>query len=335
MGNGTAVSTAVADWLERRFGEPVEMVEGAERVSGGYDTEIWFVRYDGVSLPPAWRQPLVLRVHPKPERQSMAEREAAVQEFVTDRGYAAPRVLHVFVLGEAGPLPVQVMERVAGPPMLNAIMSAPWRARSLFVELGRRHAELHQLPTVDWPVADDRALRGRGLAEQRLRLVRTRLLDDPGWAGGRLAEQLTRVEQALPRLETDELSICHGDFHPMNVLVAHGRLVVIDWTDARLGDRHGDVARARVLFEWVPIAAPSAMQRRVLRVVLPRLADRYLASYQDVGGPLDMDRVAAWEPVHLIHDWVRVGGADVSEANPAAAGWLRDRLDRALAAVGV
>ena len=335
MGSDVRLAGSVASWLQARFGGTVSVAEPATRVAGGYDTEIWFVRFAGERLPHEWSQPLVLRVHPKSERQPLAEREAAVQEFVTARGYAAPRVLHVFALGEVGPLPVQVMERVNGRTMLDAVKRTPWRTRSLFGDLGRRHAELHRLPTEGWPVPDDRTMRGRGLAEQRLRLVRARLAEDAGSDAGDLAKALGRVERLLPRLEADELSVCHGDFHPMNVLVEQGRLVVIDWTDARLSDRHGDVARALVLFAWVPIAAPNPMQRRVLRAAAPAMATRYLASYERAGSALDMDRVARWEPVHLIHDWVRVGGADATEANPAAAPWLRERLERALVGAGV
>ena len=69
--------------------------------------------------------------------------------------------------------------------------------------------------------------------------------------------------------------ICHGDFHPLNVLVDGDDAWLIDWTDAALGPREGDVARTLLLFEVASIAAGSSVERAALSWLGPRLERRF------------------------------------------------------------
>jgi aminoglycoside phosphotransferase (APT) family kinase protein len=83
--------------------------------------------------------------------------------------------------------------------------------------------------------------------------------------------------------------VCHGDFHPGNVLAAPGgsALHVIDWTRAGVGDRHGDIAWTLLGFE---VAAPRSAYRVLMRVLRRRLQRAYLDGYRRVL-PVDRERV--------------------------------------------
>src|SRR5690606_35013519 len=133
----------------------------------------------------------------------------------------------------------------------------------------------------------------------RLRLPR-RVVAETGEAD--LVAALALVESWTGRLRDAAPSLCHGDFHPLNLLVDGEAVAVIDWTDAGVGDRHCDVARTATLFHLAPIAASNALERRVLAVAGPVLGRRYLRGYRE-RAPLDPGRVALWRPVHLLHDW--------------------------------
>jgi aminoglycoside phosphotransferase (APT) family kinase protein len=73
----------------------------------------------------------------------------------------------------------------------------------------------------------------------------------------RLVEKVNAAEalpadlrsQVLAQLEgmPDGDRICHGDYHPGNILVTGQGEVVIDWIDATLGNPLADVARTTVL----------------------------------------------------------------------------------------
>jgi aminoglycoside phosphotransferase (APT) family kinase protein len=228
--------------------------------------------------------------------------------------------------------PVQVVARAPGQTMTAVFSGRPWRLPDLVRRLADAAADLHALPVPAWARGSDWSL-----AERRLALPRhlVGLLPLP-----ELATALDAVARLLPRLEEGPAGICHGDFHPFNVLV-HGRqLAVIDWTDSGIGDPHGDVARTLLLFRLVGTAAPSAAQRSVLGGIGPWLARRYLATYRR-RRPLDSQRLRLWEPVHLLQLWAQALGDEREVFGPSVAGVryrnglasiLRARLQRALAA---
>ncbi len=80
---------------------------------------------------------------------------------------------------------------------------------------------------------------------------------------------------ALP--EGDRL--CHGDFHPLNIVGPLGQALLVDWLDAGRGEPAADVCRSNVL----------------MRPVAPELASRYVDAYSQVSGE-SRDKILGWLP---------------------------------------
>jgi aminoglycoside phosphotransferase (APT) family kinase protein len=296
------VASAVRTWLERRYSAPVHEVEPPRSNGAGRATLIHLVRFAGPNLPSEWAEPLVVRIHQSVREAEASAREAAIQDWCADRGYPAPRVLALFAPGELLSLPVQVMERARGVAMLDAVKHAPWLAPRMIDQLGALQRRLHELPVDGWPEGG-----APRLAERRLGLVRrvVATTQDP-----ELTEALQRVEHLLPSLATGPVVPCHGDFHPLNVLVAGRTTTVIDWTDAALGDRHGDIARtAWLLRTGGGRPERGRIQRAALSAALARLADRYVRA-EHRARPLDPVRVRQWEALHVLHAWADAKGSE-------------------------
>jgi len=134
----------------------------------------------------------------------------------------------------------------------------------LLVQMGAAHAELHRLGS---PPADARP--GK-VPDNWLRLAR-HLTESGG--RGQLAALLRKIELVQDRLDVADPVVCHGDFHPLNVLAAPGgsALHVIDWTNAGVGDRHGDIALTLLWFQIAAVAAPRPADRVLMRVLRRRL----------------------------------------------------------------
>lgn len=49
-------------------------------------------------------------------------------------------------------------------------------------------------------------------------------------------------------------SLCHGDFHPDNIILAKQQPIIIDWLDASQGPPLADVARTLMLFTIPPLS---------------------------------------------------------------------------------
>jgi aminoglycoside phosphotransferase (APT) family kinase protein len=118
------------------------------------------------------------------------------------------------------------------------------------------------------------------------------------------------------------------------VLVDGDRLTIIDWTDAGLGDRHGDVARTLLLFDLAAVGADKRSERALLRVLAPWLRRRYRRAYER-HLPLDPARLRLWEPAHYLQLWAGVVLTD-GQGLPARLGpWLQSQFDSSLARVNV
>jgi aminoglycoside phosphotransferase (APT) family kinase protein len=290
------------------------------------------LHFAGQRLPPEWAQPLVARVPPSAARFAPFERETRLQGWCADHGYPAPAPITLLPPGTLGDLPVQVVRRAPGGTMTRALTAAPWRLRRLVVALARTQADLHRLPLPSWATADEPEW---SLLERRLAVVRIVAAMMPSRD---LADCLAAVDALRSRLTEAAPVICHGDFHPYNVLVHRGRLAVIDWTDCGLGDPHGDVARTALLFELPGLASVHAAARAVMRPLGRALAHDYLAAYQR-HAPLQAERLALWRPVHLLQLWVQALADEHELFGPSVAGvryrrglagLLKTRLDAAL-----
>ena len=286
-------------WLRDRFGPDVELEAPAETSGDGFDSEIHFLSLTGSDVPEGWRGPLVLRIKPDVDRFDIAVREMAIQNWCVATGLPVPRVLEVLEPGAPFDRPAQVMERAPGVMLLDTLLSSPWRFRSLMGQLAALHAQVHRVDPDGFPPGDD-------LLDRRLALTRAtaeQLDHEP------LRRALADVEVISPRLRGGPQTVCHGDFHPLNVLVGPAGLQLIDWTDAGVGDRHGDVARTLLLFSVAWLAAGSRAERVALRAVGPMLGRAYRRAYRRQLD-LDEERVALWKPVHLLHGWSQAVGVN-------------------------
>jgi hypothetical protein len=102
-----------------------------------------------------------------------------------------------------------------------------------------------------------------------------------------LATDIARTKLLTPRKQVllsglaempDGDRLCHGDFHPMNVLGESSRPIVIDWPNACCGDPAGDVCRSYL----------------ILKLHADEIARPYLDAYCQV----------ALVPRHTILDWL-------------------------------
>lgn len=91
-----------------------------------------------------------------------------------------------------------------------------------------------------------------------------------------LSVNLNKREEVLQMIDKlpDGNALCHGDFHPGNILISNGHTIVIDFMNVCHGDFLYDVARTVFLVEYTPV--PVEDDREVLLRFKKTLADLYL-----------------------------------------------------------
>jgi uncharacterized protein (TIGR02172 family) len=82
------------------------------------------------------------------------------------------------------------------------------------------------------------------------------------------------VLEILDKLEDGD-TLCHGDFHPGNILISNGHATVIDFMNVCHGNILYDVARTVFLVEYTPVPTEVGDRETLLRSK-KKLADLYL-----------------------------------------------------------
>jgi aminoglycoside phosphotransferase (APT) family kinase protein len=264
-----ALSDKFISYLRAKFGNPaVDFASPLVRLRGGYETSTYRFRLD--AAPAELSGPLVLRVYPEFYGTRNAVWESAVQNVLAGEGYpvARPYVVctDLSVLGGA----FFVMDHLPGQLLAFA---PPDSVPGL---LGRAHAELHNVD----PASLIEALDDQGVAESDYRLAsRFDWLRDK-------ADKLAWIRPGVKWLldnrptEPEQLAVCHGDFHALNILCAGGRVTgVLDWPGFAIADPVFDIANSLVLIT-VSSKHLTASMDGFSSVDWDLMADLYLVAYR-------------------------------------------------------
>ncbi|GLQ08330.1 aminoglycoside phosphotransferase [Devosia yakushimensis] len=198
----------------------------------------------------------VLKLYRAGVGQPVVEREAGILARLADLPLPAPQLRGVVEIDGRWGL---VMSRAVGQPLAADLRDDTIEAIAQGTAM--LHGRIHAQP-------------GTGLESYKARLT----------AAIGQAEGLEAVEQAglMQRLAAlpDGDRLCHGDFHPANIIGSLEHPVIVDWPDARSGPPAADVGRSYLL----------------LLHNLPAMAEPYLAGYEQHWG-LPRAAVLDWLPV--------------------------------------
>jgi aminoglycoside phosphotransferase (APT) family kinase protein len=222
----------------------------------------------------AWGEAQVLKLFPTGYAESAVEHEAQIGRIVVDAGVQAPPVGGVITVGGRRGI---LYGRIDGVSMLAQLSRRPWTVGSLARTFGELHAAMHAVHRPQLParrVYFERAIQS--------------------------APALTPAVRAavLGRLEAlaDGNAICHGDYHPDNIILSRAGPVVIDWVTAGCGNPDADVARTVFLLGMGEILNVGSVRRGMITLLRRLFLNVYLRSYR-AHRSCPPAAVRAWLPV--------------------------------------
>jgi uncharacterized protein (TIGR02172 family) len=221
----------------------------------------------------AWKDGQVLKLFNQGISRDTAEIEAKLARIVYTTGLPVPAVGEIVEIGARFGLEY---ERVDGISMLQALMSKPWNFRVYARQLAELQANMHTCRVPELPLQRDRI-------ERKIKRARLLPVDVRGAA-------LKTLELLL---EDDKL--CHGDFHPGNILLTSHGPVIIDWIDATQGSPIVDIARSTLLFGGGPLP-PATPAPRLVEILSRWFYLIYLRRYFQLN-PADRKQLSTWVPV--------------------------------------
>jgi uncharacterized protein (TIGR02172 family) len=204
----------------------------------------------------AWEQGKVIKLYYPQYPHSLAEHEAQVAEAINMTGLPAPKF---YGMAEVGGRPGLIYERISGPTMSEWVQKGPWRLFSMARLLAKLHVQIHRLPAT-------------GVSSQRKRVQ-----DKINHADLLPVDQKEKALQILERLPDGD-RLCHGDFHPGNIIMTPCGPRVIDWVDVTAGNPLADVDRTALLIRsaYIPPDFPGG---RLIVLFRRSIHDIYLRTY--------------------------------------------------------
>jgi len=182
-----------------------------------------------------------------------------------------------------------VFERIQGPNLIQSLRRNPFQFVGYARLLARLQAALHAIPAAMFPSQHERIQRN---------------LEMSTFLAGDLKKRLLQRLAALP----DGEKLCHGDFHPENIILTAQGPLIIDWEGCMCGNPSADVAFTRLWMRYaVTFVAGAAgwLFRQTMRL----FERAYLAEYNRVA-PAPADHQEVWIAL--------VAAARLRELNPQA-----------------
>ena len=186
------------------------------------------------------------------------DREARMTRAAYEAGVPVPAMIDVIEQdGRRG----IIFERVTGLSMLDDFRTKPWHLVHSAHLLAELHAAVHTRQIPDLPsLRQSLAYRIEGAA---------------------LAEKLKSAAlQALAQLP-DGNAVCHGDFHPDNVILSPRGPIIIDWMTVNHGHPLADVARTVVILS-VGEPPPGVPNRSLLMLGRDLFRELYMRRYEQL-----------------------------------------------------
>jgi uncharacterized protein (TIGR02172 family) len=185
--------------------------------------------------------------------------EARIARLVYEAGIPLPEPWGVVdVDGRRG----LIYQRLEGISMAKDLKARPWTLFKHAHSLAELQIKIHEKSTFELPSYKDR--------------LRYDIDETP-----HLTEVLRKRAHALLDQLPDRQSICHGDFHPENVLITKSGPMVIDWMTACSGSPWADVARTSLILT-IGVQAAANQIPLFLRMMVRLYHHFYLQRYRSL-----------------------------------------------------
>ncbi len=273
------VSIKLLKYLKAYYKNPkLEYKNPPTRFGRGIATYIY--KFQLKNIQPKLSQPLVLRLFPADFLEKLAFKEGTIQNVLHEENYPVAKV-HIICEEE---------KWLGGEFIIMDFLNGETMGESLPIEvilgkLAETHVNLHKI--------------NPATVIEKLKKSKIR----PEWYDGTIfidtyAKKSEMLRPALKWMKENEPCnrqdvICHGDFHPLNILVDDGKVSgVLDWSASRIGEPERDVAST---FCNYAIYGPMVMPD----VDWVGVAENYIKEYQLLSN-LDFEKLNYYKAVNSV-----------------------------------
>lgn len=235
----------------------------------------------------AWGDDRVLKLFMDWCPHSWIESEERLSRVVYESGLSVPAVEGIIeVDGRKG----IIFERVEGGSMVDEMLSNQNGVLQNAEILAELHNSIHSREIPNIPSLRDMIERD---------IHRSKILTE---------QNQIKALQVLKQMK-DGTTLCHFDYHPLNIIMSPRGPVIIDWMTARQGNLHADIARTLLILQGSLYTTPSEWH-----TTLKSFIDRYLSRYSEIRD-ISLVEIEAWR--------LPLAAARLNENIPHEREWLK------------
>ncbi|HEX3022114.1 MAG TPA: phosphotransferase [Lachnospiraceae bacterium] len=215
----------------------------------------------------------IIRVLRSKSDEDYLKSEMRIMNALYEKGKSVPRIYEYLRIEDR---PSLIMERIMGTTMLDAIRKNPLHMLKMAEQLAKLHLEATQsAESLDLTSIHDRA-------SHLIPTTDMLTTDDKDFILGLL--------ESLPK----ENDICHGDFHPGNIMISNGKYYIIDWFGATSGSKLCDIAHTYLLLRNTPkLPGISKLLYQLMKMSSRIMSNKYLSTCYK-GYPFDYSELSRW-----------------------------------------
>lgn len=220
-----------------------------------------------------WEDGKILKLYRNGMSKEALENEYNISKIVQDFGLSVPAVYEKLSVEDRYGI---VYEKLSGETMLKIIAAKPLNITKEAHRLAELHYSMHKCEAPEMPSQ-------KNILRESIKRVDL------------LAENSKKkIIDYLDKL-SEEKMLCHGDFHPDNIIVSEDRDVIIDWMTGTMGTPAADVARTSILLRIgsMPPGTP-VFTRIAMGFVRSKFNKEYIKRYTSISG-MSVDEINAWE----------------------------------------
>lgn len=182
-----------------------------------------------------------------------------------------PKALRLVSCGERSGILYELAE---GQDLFRMIGSEPFLLFSTGKKLAEIHTEIH------------------GKTISGILTVKEKLLQEIGWVNDLSDDEKRKITDRLLLLPDGD-RLCHFDFHPGNIMVSGGKLLVLDWLTACSGEPAADIARTCLLLKYGEVRNGDRLSRLILSITKVCIRRSYMRNIRRLSG-ITRDEIGRW-----------------------------------------
>jgi uncharacterized protein (TIGR02172 family) len=215
----------------------------------------------------------ILRLMLKTDDSFLVDYEYQSIQIAKESGLLVPEIFGKVKVGDR---PGLVMERIDGPTLTKLFQKKPHLLFKKTKELSEIHYNLNSIKAPEHLLDLKNEIRKHTNKSIYINIE--------------CKEFVYNLLNQLP----DGDRLCHGDFHPGNILMKNGDPYIIDWCAATKADPIADVAHTYLLFRTVPkIPGSSSIAFNILKLAGLLSSNIYLKSYGKKYS-IDLNQFSKW-----------------------------------------